>query len=79
MSLAEFRTTYPPPPSPRLILPQDLRAKGIPLSPVQIWRLRKAGKFPNPIQVSPGRIAYVESEIDAYVASRIAERDGGTR
>lgn len=74
MSLSEIS---PPPAQPRLILPADLRSKGIPLSQCQIWRLRKYGKFPQPIQVSAGRIAYLESEIDAYLASRIAERDGG--
>jgi prophage regulatory protein len=59
-----------------ILLPYtELRAKGITLSKCQIWRLEKAGRFPMHVQSSPGRIAWVASEIDAYLAERIAERD----
>lgn len=49
--------------------------KGIKFHPRHLWRLRKAGKFPKPIKLGVQRIAYVEAEIDAWIAQRIAERD----
>lgn len=42
----------------------------IPLSATTIWRLEKAGKFPNRRQISPGKVGYLASEIDEWAASR---------
>jgi prophage regulatory protein len=55
----------------------DLKAKGITYSKPHLWRLEKAGKFPKRVPLGPGRYAYVESEIDAYVYALIAARDAG--
>ena len=52
-----------------------LREKGIPYSRVHLWRLIKKGQFPTPIKLGEGRNAFVESEIDKWLASKIAERD----
>jgi prophage regulatory protein len=60
-----------------LIPYEGLRRKGITASKPTIWRLEKAGKFPRRVRVSPGRHAWVESEIDEHVASLIAARDAG--
>jgi prophage regulatory protein len=60
--------------SQKLIPYEDLRSKGISLSKVQIWRLERAGKFPARVTLSAQRVAWVESEIDGFVASRIAAR-----
>lgn len=61
----------------RLIPMADLRAaKGVPYSRPHIYRLMDAGKFPKPIHCGGNRVAFVESEIDAWIASKIAERDG---
>ena len=38
------------------------------LSRTTVWRLERAGKFPRRIHVSPGRVAWRESEIDDFVA-----------
>jgi prophage regulatory protein len=35
-----------------------------------VWRLERAGKFPLRIHISPGRVAWRESEIDDFVAGR---------
>jgi prophage regulatory protein len=51
-----------------------LNAKGITFSKMHIWRLEKAGKFPVHVQVSPQRIAWVESEIDQWITDRINAR-----
>lgn len=34
------------------------------------------GKFPPPVNLGPRAVAWVDQEIDDYVAARIAERDG---
>jgi prophage regulatory protein len=59
----------------RLIFTSDLRAKGIPYSKPHLWRLEKAGKFPRRVPIGAGRYGYVETEIDAYIERKIAERD----
>lgn len=35
----------------------------------------KAGTFPAPIQLGPKSVGWVESEINLWIAARIAERD----
>ena len=52
----------------KLLSYDDLR----PTSKVQIWRLEKLGKFPKRIELVPGRRAWAEHEVDAWIASRIA-------
>jgi prophage regulatory protein len=61
--------------SARLISYEDLKSKGIPYSKPHLWRLEKQGKFPKRVPIGAGRYAYVEEEIDAYIAQKIAERD----
>jgi prophage regulatory protein len=39
-----------------------------------IWRRRRADDFPEPIQLSPGRIGWPEEEIDGWLAERAAAR-----
>jgi prophage regulatory protein len=57
----------------------DLKSlKGISYSKTQLWRLEKGGKFPRrvPLSGNPnGRHGWVDSEIDAWIQARIAERD----
>jgi prophage regulatory protein len=61
----------------KLLSYDDLRpVKGIHYSKVQIWRLEKLGKFPKRIEIGPGRRAWAEQEIDAWIANLIAARDG---
>jgi prophage regulatory protein len=52
-----------------------LKSKGIDLSKCQIWRKEKAGTFPKRVKISDSRHAWVESEIDAWISERVAERD----
>jgi prophage regulatory protein len=60
--------------SQMLVSYDALKAKGITFSKMHVWRLEKAGKFPMHVQVSTQRIAWVESEIDQWIADRIAAR-----
>jgi prophage regulatory protein len=45
------------------------------LSRSQIDRLTRAGKFPGRVALGPASSAWVASEVEAWIAARIAERD----
>lgn len=57
-----------------LIQFDGLKAKGINFSKVHLCRLERRGEFPRHVQLSAKRVAWVESEIDAWVNERIAAR-----
>jgi prophage regulatory protein len=59
----------------KLLDDDGLKAKGVTYTKVHLWRLVKAGKFPPPIKIGNGRNAWVDHEIDQWIAERIAERD----
>ena len=42
------------------------------LSLVTIWRLRRAGTFPQPVRLSAGRIGWRADEVEAWIAERTA-------
>lgn len=49
--------------------------KGLSYSRDHLRRKCKAGEFPKPISVSDRRIAWIEDEVDAWLADRIAMRN----
>jgi prophage regulatory protein len=55
--------------------------KGVGFCRVHLDRLIRAGKFPKPIRLGPNRVAWVETEVDEWLAERISQRDlsGGIR
>jgi prophage regulatory protein len=53
----------------RLLLPEEVRDR-VRLSEPTIWRLRRKGKFPSPIILGERRIAYSESEIEAWIEAQ---------
>lgn len=58
-----------------MLIPHDaLKAKGIPLSKTQLWRLERANKFPKRVKITERSYGYVETEIDDYIRDRIAAR-----
>jgi prophage regulatory protein len=60
-----------------LILFRELKPKkGIDYSRDHLRRKVKAKEFPEPVPISDRRIAWIESEVDDWVAARVAERDG---
>jgi prophage regulatory protein len=60
----------------KLLAYDDLRPlKGVPYSKVQLWRKEKVGDFPKRVRLGRGRHGWVESEIDEWIAARIAARD----
>jgi prophage regulatory protein len=58
----------------RILSFADLRPRGISHHKVTLWRLEKAGKFPKRVHISPGKVGWVEREIEAYIEERIAAR-----
>jgi Predicted transcriptional regulator len=62
----------------RIITYPELKPeRGIGFSRVHIRRLWKAGTFPKPVQVSAHRIGWLASELDQWLANRVASRVGG--
>ena len=58
----------------RLLSFDDLQARGHPYTRQHTNRLIRQGKFPAPTQVSGGRVAWVEEEVDAYYERLAAQR-----
>jgi prophage regulatory protein len=61
----------------KLLDHDGLTTKGIRYSKPQIWRKVRDKTFPAPIKIGAARNAWVEAEIDEWIAERIAERDRG--
>ncbi len=60
----------------RLVTKKELKTLcGIPYTPQHIARLEAAGKFPKRVQLGPNRVAWLLSEVDAWVSERITFRD----
>jgi prophage regulatory protein len=58
-----------------LSYPQLKTEKGIVWSRQWLWTQIAAGNFPKPVCVGAMTRGFVESEIDDWIAARIAERD----
>jgi prophage regulatory protein len=61
----------------KLLSRKQLRAKGVPWCDEQLARKAKdpADGFPKPISLSNKRVAYIEAEVDAWIADLVARRD----
>jgi prophage regulatory protein len=58
----------------RFLNREALKSLGVVYSNVHSLRLEAQGRFPKRIYLSPGRIVWLESEIQEFLARRIAER-----
>jgi len=58
----------------RFLNREDLKNLGVVYSSVHLLRLEADQKFPKRVYLSPGRVVWLESEIQEFVAQRIAER-----
>lgn len=58
---------------PRLMAPKDAAA-ATSLSRTLIALMAAEGQFPQPVQLGDRRIAYVRSEVEAWIDARIAAR-----
>ena len=52
-----------------------LKKKGVPYCEFHLRRLEKQKKFPQRVKLNAHRNAWVESEIDKWIAAHVAERD----
>jgi prophage regulatory protein len=52
----------------------DLKTKGITFTRVHLARLERADKFPKRVALGENSVAWLESEIDTYIADRVAAR-----
>jgi prophage regulatory protein len=70
--------TGPPPAlaAPRFLIYDDLkRLRGIIYCRVHLQRLEDAGNFPQRVQISAGRIGWLQREVDAWIEARAAARN----
>ncbi len=72
----DHQTNYSSP--SRLITKAELR-RIVPYTPQHILRLEKRGMFPRRVQVGANRVGWLLSEIEDWVAARVAERDCSPR
>jgi|TARA_B100001939_G_C16540376_1_gene446044 prophage regulatory protein len=42
----------------------------------QIWRLEKANKFPKRVQIGENRVAWIATEIEEWITSKIQKSRG---
>src|SRR5262245_65802853 len=75
-----YRSYHERPLNITLLSPDDLAAKyGITYHINHLRRLWLSGRFPAPVKLGEGRmgkIAFVQSEIEGWIARRINARDG---
>lgn len=55
-----------------LMLPQVQEI--VPYSASHIWRLERSGKFPQRVRLGGNRVAWLQSEVNSWVESRLAAR-----
>jgi len=64
----------------RLVSKKELKTIcGIPYSSPHVSRLEAAGKFPKRIWLGGGRVAWLLSEIEAWIDERVADRNAERR
>ncbi|SFV34081.1 helix-turn-helix transcriptional regulator [Hyphomicrobium facile] len=57
------------------LLPVKDVARRTSLSKAQIYRMTAREQFPMPVRVSRGRTAWVDSEINEWIKTRVSERN----
>jgi len=58
-----------------LSYPELREKKGLVWSRAHVYRQIQAGKFPKPVKLGPGTTVWLESEVDAWLARFVNERD----
>ncbi len=66
-----------PLPNKLLLTRGDLPRLGIHISPSTLLRLEAAGKFPKRVRLGEHSVAWVASEIHAYIEALAAAREAG--
>lgn len=58
------------------LLRRDAVVKKTGLSQAELYRQVADGEFPKPVKIASRAVAWVESEVDGWIAKRVAARDG---
>ena len=66
-----------PAPQRRSIRLPDVMARTC-LSKTTIWRHARKGAFPKSVTLTTGTVAWVETDIENWIAARIASRDASS-
>lgn len=61
----------------KMLSKKEVREKVL-YSPAHIARLEAAGQFPKRVPLGPGRVGWVDEEVEHWLKERIAERDAHT-
>jgi predicted DNA-binding transcriptional regulator AlpA len=59
--------------APTLLIDADELAAALGVSPVHVWRLKAAGRLPEPVRLGR-RTLWPRGEIEAWVAARCPDR-----
>ncbi len=57
------------------LLPFAVVLDRVGMSRTQLYRLINAGEFPKPVRIGRLRVAFLEEEVNAWIAARIETRD----
>ena len=60
-----------------IMLPQV--QKIVPYSASHIWRLERAGEFPQRVRLGGNRVAWLQSEVNAWVQGKVTSRSDSTK
>ena len=59
-----------------IVLPQV--QEQVPYSASHIWRLERTGQFPKRVRLGKNRVAWLQSEVSAWVEDKLASRPNTT-
>ena len=51
----------------------------VPYSASHIWRLERAGEFPQRVRLGGNRVAWLQSEVSAWVQGKVTSRSDSTK
>ena len=60
-----------------IMLPQV--QKIVPYSASHIWRLERAGEFPQRVRLGGNRVAWLQSEVSTWVQGKVTSRSDSTQ
>ena len=64
---------------PERLLPPPVVMDRTSLSRTSLWRMVRSKDFPQSVTISPGRIAWPESAINAWIAARLSKSAEGVK
>ena len=67
-------STQTPTANPTKLLRKPAVLARIGLSDTTVWRMERAGQFPKSIRISPGAVAWRESDVENWIAARMEGR-----